>query len=109
VAAPVYSARLLAGGATDSLDATVPGGVLWVVRDAVIFFDGADSNDGYSLSGYLVDGAAIVIQTGQSTAGQILLEHWTGRQVLNPGDRLSFGASTMNWYVTVSGYVLTLP
>jgi hypothetical protein len=105
----VYSTRFIGSGAVDSVSETVPSGVLWVVRDAILFFDGANSNDGYSLSAYFVGGGAGVIQSGQSTAGEILLVHWEGRQVLNAGDELEFSASTLNWYVMVSGYVLTLP
>jgi len=107
--ARLYSKRLLAGGATDSLSATVPPDVVWVVRDSILYFDGVSSSDAYALLGELVGGATVVIQRGQVAGGSEETIEWQGRQVLESGDQLVFGASTANWYVIVSGYELTLP
>jgi hypothetical protein len=105
----LYSARLLGGGATDSLSAVVPAGYRWVVRDAVLFFDGAGTNDDATLYVLIAGGGTGQLLYVQATASQVSLTHWEGRQVLNAGDTLGFGASTLNWYVLVSGYQLTTP
>lgn len=105
----VYSSRLLGGGATASLSATVPADVLWVVRDAVLYFDGASSSDAYNLAVLALAGWSAVIDAGQVAGGTQETIHWEGRQVLVTGDELHFSASSSNWYVLVSGYVLTLP
>lgn len=107
--AKLYSARLLGGGATASLDEVVPAGVVWVVRDAVLYFDGASSSDAYNLAVLAAAGFTAVIDAGQVAGGSQETIHWEGRQVLVEGDHLHFSASTVNWYVLVSGYVLTLP
>lgn len=105
----LYSKRLLVGGALDSASATVPAGVVWVVRDSLLYFDGASTSDGYALEVNIAGGGLGVIQRGIATATQQEIFAWQGRQVLNAGDELVFGASTLNWYIMVSGYELTLP
>lgn len=107
--AKVYSDRLLIGGATASESATVPGDVLWVVRDARFFFDGASSSDIFNLAVITPSSGTAILAYGQAAGGTAEIFEWQGRQVMKAGDRLVFSGSTVNWYVTVSGYVLTLP
>lgn len=107
--AKVYSERLLVGGATSSLSATVPADVLWVVRDARIYFDGANSTDVFNLAVLTPASGTAILMYGQVAGASPELFEFEGRQVLHAGDRLVFSGSTANWYVTVSGYVLTLP
>lgn len=99
----------MGGGAVDLLTATVPSGVVWVVRDSLLYFDGASTSDAYALEVNIAGGGLCVIQRGIATASVQAIYPWQGRQVLNAGDELVFGASTLNWYVMVSGYELTLP
>ena len=104
--AKLYSKRLLASaGATDALSATVPAGVIWIVRDAILTFDGAVTSDAYQLG---IVGVAPILY-GQVAGGSVARIVYQGRQVLDAGEQLFFGASTLNWYVLVSGYELTTP
>jgi hypothetical protein len=104
--ARLYSTRLMASeGAADALFEEVPAGFIWVVRDIVLTFDGADSADGYQVG---VQGKAPIL-LGQVAGGNVEQFHWTGRQVMEAGETLAFTASTLNWYILVSGYQLSTP
>lgn len=74
-----------------------------------MYFDGASSSDDWNLAIFAVGGTTAVIDAGQVSGGTQSTIHWEGRQVLEAGDSLHFSASSANWFVTVSGYVLTLP
>lgn len=104
--ATVYSVRIMGGGAVDVLGATCPAGIRWIVRDVLLFFDGAESADAFNLS---VGPGTGVIMYGVATPGHAQVFEWQGRTVIEPGEELVFGAGSANWYVLVSGYALTLP
>ena len=108
--ARVYTERLLAGsGTATTYSATCPDGFLWVVRDAVLGWDG--SSDGgtefYNLS---ITDPALLIDFGGPVGGTgRVVDHWQGRQVVQEGETLEFASTTATWFVVVTGYALSLP
>lgn len=108
----VYSAQLcsnaLAGGGTTFL-ATVPDGVVWVVRDmrASYSVSGVDPLAGFEV---LLNAAIRLWTVGPLGVRPFYTYPWDGRTVLDPGDELSFFSDdSALWSIVVSGYSLTLP
>jgi hypothetical protein len=107
--AQVYSQRLLAAVASSGNTGTVPAGVVWVVRNYILWWNGASdaATEFYSLT---IGPAVLVIAAGGPlSSGAHVVERQDTRQVLNPGNTLVWGATTATWTILVSGYALTLP
>lgn len=103
----VYSSQLLFvsdGGSVEEV--TVPGDVVWVVRDIVTTVKTGSDGDSLDL---LNTGAVLYIHTFVASDVQSLIQHWVGHQVVKPGQTLTFEPQAGTWDVLVSGYSLSLP
>lgn len=110
--ARVYSARLAVGtalGGGAGIVATVPAGVVWVLRSMSAAAAGAGLAP---LSGFqvLLGTDVPIWGVGPLCVASQNPYEWSGRQVLNAGDDLTFSsADTAPWALIVSGYSLALP
>ena len=110
--ATVYSRLLFRAHAVDTDTVAVytfPAGYLYVVRDMDVFLAG---EGGGAFSVY--DGASCTFWSVTAPEGGTgFWEHWSGRQVFEAGDSVSFAPSTIDPFghgdIRVSGYALTLP
>lgn len=105
--ARLYSKRLLSSDfATGPINAVVPAGYIWVVRDIDLMWFGPPENDQASVSW---EGVGQIFQcVGEASVEQHF--QWQGRQVGNAGDTLQFLAEQYgNWTALVSGYELSTP
>lgn len=107
--AQVYSKRLLASdNVLGAITATVPTGVVWIVRDMDALIDG--TLGGAAL--YVAWDNGVIAPTFwyiQNSGGPELFE-WRGRLVLEEGDVIvATQSGTGLTQLTISGYELTLP
>lgn len=103
----VYSLRIfVAQSLTASSVQHVPDGVLYVIRDIDVFCRSGGAGDALYVLGSnaQVLWIATFARLGVSNTGQ-----WRGRQVLYPGEPLTFTPDPGTWDVTASGYQLSLP
>lgn len=104
---PAYSKRFLNAGFSGggAVDATVPDGKVWVIRDISGFYQ-SDHVWGVSLDVYA---AAVIIyglRMSPYTSGPF---HWIGRQVLYAGESIDVNfvdAGPGGLYIAISGYEL---
>lgn len=107
--AKVYTSRLLSGALVSTVTATVPDGVLWVVRDMRLFWDG-ESDPTVEFYSVTVAAQPLIFTYGVvGSSGPHMVVQEELRQVVLAGETLEFGATTEHWYVAITGYVLTLP
>lgn len=112
MATPTYSAKLFAQGPLASASEAfgpVPDGKLWVIRDVV--FQNIAVPPAISSAVFIVaDFDTLVAGVPQASVIAGSLYHWRGRQVLAPGETSHIDSPDFsNWFVSVMGYVLTLP
>lgn len=102
----VYSKRFLqAASHTGSLSATVPDGVIWIVRDIDCYDVSATDGDLVIFLGALGQG----IWTASKLAGSGISFSWRGRQVFSAGESFAIDCAVGVWGFAVSGYELTSP
>jgi hypothetical protein len=104
----IYS-QLLAGDfavlSGSRLVYTAPAGNVVVVRDVVLRHDGSATANLYL---YTTSGSAITYICGTPAINSSELLHWSGRQVLRPGEQVFVLTNTNNHaFWRVSGYVFT--
>jgi len=100
----IYSKRFIGvAGATSSVSATVPTGVVWIVRDvdlvavsALPVHAGFRGNDGQFIYYIQIESGSTELWSG-----------WRGRQVLIAGETLTLQVFAGSVDATISGYELT--
>jgi hypothetical protein len=102
--ADVYTTRFLNAGAVAFAEFTAPAGYRCVLRDINMLFNGALTADGWSFAI-----AGKLLAAGQVPSSAVFMWRWQGRQVIEAGEELTFGASNPNFYVMATGYQLFLP
>lgn len=109
--ARVYTKLLLAGSVSATeYTAVCPDGVLWVVRDAIFVWNGAADPAVETYNFDATDPLRVFdFNAGPLASGAHVVNHWQGRQVVEAGSTLEFASTTATWYITVTGYELTLP
>lgn len=80
-------------------------GHVWVVRDVVLIATTTGDPDYGRLS---VAGDGLPIIWGSATLPSLETAHWSGRQVLTPGQSLQWNAASRTWRIRVSGYDLIM-
>jgi hypothetical protein len=85
-----------------------PLGFKWIVNDVVVTHPdaGAQAKGGFRIRD---DGNVTVLAVYQPFALSGQTYHWSGRQVLEAGDHLTFDTLDVGWDVRISGYQLALP
>lgn len=99
-----YTIRMLGGLATPAagLEATVPAGYVWVIRDISALAAQAGSINVC----VLIAGQAFIWGVTSLTAEASV--SWSGRQVANAGEQLQAITQGQNTYFLVSGYQLAV-
>lgn len=106
MAYPVYSQRFINAVYPPAVvQYEVPAGFRAVVRDIVIWTIGPVSTE---VAYVQIDGGAVIFQVNPPENVSATY-HWSGRQVLEPGELLDFYESSEAFTCCVSGYLLTLP
>jgi hypothetical protein len=84
------------------------GAVKWVVKDIVVIFVGGGARP---VGGFrVVDSHGVsLMSVMQPFSVQGIDYHWSGSQVVETTDALTFQADLAGWSIRVSGYILTLP
>lgn len=108
---PVYSTLFAHSGpyGDGAVAGPVPSGFVWVIRDIVVASSGGTylTAAGFSIQdnegAYLFSVHWPYARLGRSY-------HWSGHQVLDAGDQLTFHSGDVStWYWRVSGYQLSTP
>lgn len=98
-----YADQITAGG-TATL-ATVPAGMVWVVRDITLGNVATTATGPVSITAVGTGSPASIARWATIEAAAAV--YWTGRHVLNAGDLLNVYNNTGNMSVFVSGYQLS--
>lgn len=100
-----YADQITAGGTAPL--ATVPAGVVWVLRD--ITLGNLETTDTGAVSITVVAAGAPASVARWATIPDSAAVYWTGRQVLNAGDLLRVYNNSGLMSVLISGYELSAP
>ena len=104
---PVYSTQFIAlGGVTRVQIYVVPDGFRGVLRDVDVACVTGDVDERLF---YLFCPSPNLMWTATAPSSTPFFAQWRGRQVLNPGDRITFDPQVGAWDVAASGYLLELP
>jgi hypothetical protein len=106
---PVYTVRLLAvKNQTGGHSAPCPPGFVWIVRDVAGYYGGELQT---TVVCYIASRGFFWQSVGELAANASI--QWTGRQLVNPGERVSFEASYLGVPqrvdLQITAYQLSLP